>query len=70
MLRIFLLSLLFIWLFRIVLRYVLPILRITSGVRRQMKHMQESQSQGQAAPPQSQTHKARKGDYIEYEEVK
>ena len=68
MLRIFLLSLLFIWLFRIVLRYVLPILKITAGVRRQMKHMQ--QSQGQPAPPQSRPQQARKGDYIEYEEVK
>jgi hypothetical protein len=69
MLRIFLLSLLFIWLFRIVLRYVLPILKITSGVRKQMKHMQQRQ---QAQPPVSpgRTRNVRKEDYIEYEEVK
>ena len=70
MLRIFLLALLFIWLFRFVLRFVLPILKITSGVRKQMKNMQQGQSNPYTAPAPGRTQKVREGDYIEYEEVK
>jgi hypothetical protein len=70
MLRIFLLALLFIWLFRFVLRFVLPILKITSGVRRQMKNMQQGQSNPYTAPSAARPQKVREGDYIDYEEVK
>jgi len=70
MVRYLLLTLLFIWLFRIVLRYVIPILKITSGVRRQMRHMQQGPGQAQSVPPQSRPQQSRKGDYIDYEEIK
>ena len=69
MLRIFLLLLLFVWLFRFVLRFVLPVLKITSGVRRQMKNMQQQSGSNPYTAP-GRTQKVREGDYIDYEEVK
>jgi len=51
------------------MRYVLPALRITSDVRRQMKNMQQNQSNPVNNAPRPQQ-RMRKGDYIEFEEVK
>jgi hypothetical protein len=71
MLRIFLLSLLFIFLVRFILRFVIPLFRITSAVRGQMKNMQGAGQRPMAPPPQSRPQqKSRKGDYIDYEEIK
>lgn len=64
MIRILLLGLLFYFLFRFILRYVLPIWRITSAAKKQMRDMQAGNSEPVTPRPQ------RKGDYIEFEEVK
>ena len=69
MLRILLLSLLFVGLYRFIVRFVLPIFRITRSVRTQMKNMQGQQSAHNQAPPMSRP-KVNKGDYIDYEEVR
>ncbi|MBS1615384.1 MAG: hypothetical protein JST06_04615 [Bacteroidetes bacterium] len=64
MIRILLLGLLFYFLFRFILRYVLPIWRITSAAKKQMRDMQGAHQEPAQPKP------ARKGDYIEFEEVK
>ena len=65
MIRILLLGLLFYFLYRLVVRFLIPVLRVTSAARRQMQNMQ--QNNGAAA---QQPKPARKGEYIEFEEVK
>jgi hypothetical protein len=68
MLRILLLALLFIALYRFITRFVFPLLRITSAVRGQMRQMQQQDyAQHQQSPPKA---KASSGDYIDFEEVK
>lgn len=52
---------------RFVLRYILPIARITKGMRQQMNNIQDQMDQ-QAA--QQKQNKKVDGDFIEYEEVK
>ena len=66
MIRILLLALLFVGLYRFITRILFPLLRITSAVRGQMRNMQQGASQNNSAPEP----KVRKGDYIEYEEIK
>jgi hypothetical protein len=68
MLRILLLVLLFVGLYRFITRIVFPLLRITSAVRGQMRNMQQNAAPTASAPQPS--HKSRKGDYIDFEEVK
>jgi hypothetical protein len=46
----------------------MPLIRISSNVRSQMKNMQQGQPNSSPTPRPQQ--KARKGDYIEYEEIK
>jgi len=59
---------------RIVFRFILPVLRITSATASQMRRMQEQmreaeRSSNEPAPaPKRNTRK--EGDYIEYEELK
>jgi hypothetical protein len=71
MIRILLLALLFVGLFRFITRFLFPIFRITSAVRGQMRNMQNMQGQQnvqhEPAPPRP---KAAKSDYIDFEEVK
>jgi hypothetical protein len=69
MLRILLLSLLFVGLYRFIVRFVLPIFKITSAVRSQMKSMQGNQGAQQQGPTVSRP-KVNKADYIDYEEVR
>lgn len=52
---------------RFVLRYILPIARITKGMRQQMNNIQDQMDQQAAQQKQS---KKVDGDFIEYEEVK
>jgi hypothetical protein len=69
MLRILLLSLLFVGLYRFIVRFVLPIFRITSSVRAQMKNMQGNQPAQPQAPTRPRP-TVNKGDYIDYEEIR
>jgi hypothetical protein len=75
MIAILLSVLLFLGLYRFVTRILLPILRISSAVRGQMRNMQQQANKQYGNNPQSnagyqakQT-SPKKGDYIEYEEV-
>ncbi len=52
---------------RFVLKYVLPIARITKGMRQQMNNIQDQMNQQTAQ--QKQTKKV-DGEFIDYEEVK
>lgn len=68
MVRILLLTLLFIGLFRFIIRFVFPMLRITAAVKKQMRNMEQAQANANnhtAPKPQAKT-----GDYIDFEEVK
>jgi hypothetical protein len=68
--------LLFLGLYRFITRILFPILRISSAVRGQMKHMhQQANRQASASGNGATGYKAptaapKKGDYIEYEEVR
>jgi hypothetical protein len=59
---------------RFLLRYILPIFRITSAANGQMKQMQEkmkAMEEKMNPPSPQQARKVKKeGDYIDYEEVK
>lgn len=68
MLRYILLLLLFVGLFRFITRFLLPVLRITSNVRGQMRNMQGNTHREPAPPPMPR--KERRGDYIDYEEIR
>ena len=68
MLRILLLCLLFLGIYRFIVRFVLPVMKITSTVRGQMRNMQQNQAPAGPAPASSS--KVKKGDYIDYEEIK
>ncbi len=61
----------FFFLIRFVMRVVLPMIGGVRQVKAKMREMQEqinkAQQSSQAQPP---TQEPRKGDYIEYEEVK
>jgi hypothetical protein len=62
--------LLFVGLYRFITRVVFPLLRITNAVRGQMKNMQQSAAAGTPTSTPKPEHKVRKGDYIEFEEVR
>ncbi len=66
------LLLLFIGIFRFVMRFVLPIARVGSAVHRQMKHMQQATNgrQEEHAHKSAAPKKSSVGEYIDYEEVR
>lgn len=68
MLRYILLILLVVVLFRFVTRFLLPVLRITANVRGQMRNMQQGARPEPAPAPVSR--KEKRGDYIDYEEIR
>lgn len=67
MIRIVLLGLFFYFLYRFVVRFLIPVLRVTSAARKQMRNMQQGSANTEAP---KQPRPARKGEYIEFEEVK
>ncbi len=73
MLQSLILFLLFIGIFRFVMRFVLPVARVGSAVHRQMKHMQQTANHAAAqdAPKKQSARKAAPDEeYIDYEEVR
>lgn len=52
---------------RFVLKYILPIAKITKGMRQQMNNIQDQMNQQQAQQNQK---KRVDGEFIDYEEVK
>ena len=63
-----LLLLLFLVLYRIITRFIMPLLKVTANVRRQMKHMQNGAGSGKESPASKQVKKP--GEYIEFEELR
>lgn len=68
MLRYILLLLLIVGLFRFITRFLLPVLRITANVRGQMRNMQQGARPEPAPAPVPR--KEKRGDYIDYEEIR
>lgn len=68
MLRYLLLALLFVCLYKFIIRVVLPVLRVTTTVRRQMQQMQDANNHSGTAARQAG--KPKSGEYIEFEEVR
>lgn len=70
--RILLWSFILVLIFRFIVRFVFPILKITritqSKLRQMQQQMEEMQQQKNA--PQKQNNQVKEGDYIEYEEIK
>jgi uncharacterized protein YoxC len=67
-----LLTLAFYLILRFVIRFVLPVIRMTSAAKAKMREMQQ---QMEGMQQQANTHQAPKpkvsdGDYIDYEEIK
>lgn len=71
LLRLVLYAVLFVFILRIIIRFVFPIVNATRIVRKQMDQMRDAGRQPNApsAPPKPQP-KDRGGEYIDYEEVK
>lgn len=72
MIRIVLLALLFYFLYRFVVRFLLPVLRVTSAARRQMQQMQQMQQEqkGESGGAKAPRERAKAGEYIDFEEVR
>lgn len=54
---------------RFLFRYVFPILRVFGNANRKMREMQQGNNTG-TEPPSMRQSTPKKGDYIDYEEVK
>ncbi len=71
MLQSLILLLLFIGIFRFVMRFVLPVARVGSAMHRQMKNMQQQTTEkSEAAQKQSTRKSTPKGEYIDFEELR
>ena len=60
-------------LLRVVVRYILPVFRLTSMASDQMRKMQDQMNEmnrRQQDQPQNRTKGKKEGDYIDYEEVR
>ncbi|HRO44179.1 MAG TPA: hypothetical protein PL009_15200 [Flavipsychrobacter sp.] len=71
--RILLWAFILVMIFRFVVRFVFPILKISRVAQDKMRQMQqqmEDMQRQQQAPSPKQTEKVKEGDYIDYEEVK
>ncbi|MFN5942703.1 MAG: hypothetical protein ACK44S_05890 [Bacteroidota bacterium] len=69
--RILLLAFILSGVFKFVTRILIPILRIRSAVKDQIKTQQQAQTkQNQAKAPKSQQKSSSAGEYIDFEEIK
>ena len=69
------LALIFWVIFRVVVKYIIPIFRMTRAASAQMRQMQEQMNNMQnnnrpQAAPTVKSSSAKEGDYIDYEEVR
>lgn len=70
--RILLWGFILVMVFRFIVRFVFPVVKMTRVAQdrlRQMQQQMDEMQQQQATPPKQQQ-KVKEGDYIDYEEVK